>query len=222
MATFTSSELVKKTASYVRLKQLGEHTGHDWFHTERVWNMARFLQSKEGGDIETIELLALLHDVGDTKNYEFEKQKGPLVLRGMMDILDISKERHNQLIKIIEEMKFRGDDTVSPSIIEGKIVQDADFLDSLGAVGTARIFATGGSIGRILHNPKQKPRHKLVGEDYIYRKQAGTSVNYFYEKILKLPKMLNTVTAQNIAKQRTKFTEDFLAEFLKEWEGEKL
>jgi len=216
-----SSELVKKTASYVRLKQLGEHTGHDWFHTERVWNMAKFLQSKEGGDLDVIEMVALLHDVGDTKNYEFEKQKGPLVLRGMMDVLDIPKDKQDQLIKIIEEIKYHGDETATPSTAEGKVVQDADLLDSLGAIGVARVFATGGSIGRMLHNPQQKPRRKLTRDDYVYRKQNGTSINYFYEKVLKLPKMFNTATAKNIAKERAKTTESFLAEFLKEWEGER-
>ena len=214
-----SSELINKAANYIKIKTFGEPTGHDWFHTERVWKIASHIQSKEGGDLEKIELLALLHDIGDTINYELEKQKGPLVLRGMMDILDIPKQQQDELIKIILEIKYKGDDHVPPISLEAKIVQDADFLDSLGAVGIARIFATGGSIKRMIYNPAQKPRKKLTREDNIYRKQDGTSVNYFYEKTLRLPAIINTATAKKIALERAQFTEDFIKQFLKDWQG---
>ncbi len=213
-----SSELINKAANYIKIKTFGEPTGHDWFHTERVWKMAKYLQSKEGGDLETVELLALLHDIGDTLNYEFEKQKGPLILRGMMDILEIPKPRQDKLVRAVQEITYKGDDSVAPASIEGKIAQDADFLDLLGAIGMARIFATGGNIKRILHNPTQKPRRKLTHADHVYRKQDGTSINYFYEKALKLPAMMNTGTAKKIAAGRVEFTEEFLKQFLSDWE----
>jgi len=213
-------ELVRKTASYVRLKQSGEYTGHDWFHTERVLKMAQLIQSKEGGDLETVELAALLHEIGDTINYEFEEKKGPMVLRGMMDILDLPKEKQNQLVKIISEIRYQGDDTPAPQSLEGKIVQDADMLDLLGAIGIARVFATGGKIGRMLHHPKHRPRRRLTREDYVFRKQEGTSINYFYEKILKLPAHFNTATAKKIAERRFKFSEHFLKELERDWNGE--
>ncbi len=213
------SDLIKKTASYVRLKQMNEHTGHDWFHTERVWNMARHLQAKEGGDLSIVELLALLHDVGDTQNYEFESKKGSLVLRGMLDVLDVDKSQQDIIIHTIGEMKYKADETRSPSTLEGKIVQDADFLDSLGAIGIARVFATGGNIKRVLHNPVRKPRRKLTHDDYIFRKQEGTSYNYFLEKILKIPEYLNTATAKKIAEKRVRFIKEFIKEFDEDWTG---
>ena len=214
------TELFRKTAAYVRLKMSGEHTGHDWFHIERVWKMAKRIQSKEGGDLEKVELLALLHDIGDTRNYEFEEKKGPLVLRGMMDILDMPKEQQDELVKIIGEMKYQGDDTKAPESLEGRIAQDADMLDALGAIGVARVFATGGHIKRVLHHPEHKPRRRMTREDYVFRKQEGTSINYFSEKVLKLPKLFNTATGKKLAERRVKFIEHFLKEFDRDWKGE--
>ncbi|MFA7654314.1 MAG: HD domain-containing protein [Candidatus Magasanikbacteria bacterium] len=214
-----SLELIKKAANYIKVKTYGEPTGHDWYHIERVRNMAKTLQVKEGGDLEKIELLALLHDLGDTRNYEFDNIKGSLMLRGMMDILDIEKKIQDDMIKSIVEIQYCGHDTKAPSTLEAKIVQDADFLDAMGAIGITRIFSTGGHISRILHDPNKKPRPKLSREDYLHRKQEGTSINYFYEKVLNLPKILNTNTAKSIAAERIKFTEIFLNQFNKDWKG---
>lgn len=213
--------LVQQTAAYVKAKLSNEATGHDWYHIERVWKMAKKLHKEEGGNLELIELTCLLHDLGDYKQYEFNEIKGSLVLRGMMDVLGIEKDLEEKIIKIIDESQFNGNETKVPSTLEGKIVQDADWLDALGAIGIARTFATGGYIRRMIHDPKRKPRRKMSKKDYQLRKQEGTSINYFYEKAIKLPKMMNTKTGRAIAMKREQFLRNYIDEFLAEWEGEK-
>jgi len=214
------STLIEKTAEYVRKKLQNEPTGHDWYHTERVWKMALRLQAEEGGDKELIELASLMHDLGDNSHFELD-DRGSLVLHGMMDVLEIDEDKQEKIIKIANDLRYGGDSTKPASTMESKIVQDADWLDTIGALGIARVFATGGRIKRSLHDPKRKIRKKLTREDYLQRKQEGTSFNYFYEKPLKLAERLNTKTAKEIAKHRVKFTKDFLAEFLSEWDGKK-
>ncbi len=213
------TDLIKRTIEFVKLKLQNEHTGHDWYHVERVWKLAKRLQEEESGDREIIELSALLHDLGDYKKYEFNEIKGIFVLCGMMDVLGIEEEDKERILQVIDEAQFVGDDTKPPTMIEAKIVQDADWLDALGAIGIARTFATGGKIGRLLHDPNRKPRTKLSKKDYQTKKTAGTSINYFYEKVLKLPKMMNTKTGKELARKRVKCVKDFLDKFFKEWEG---
>lgn len=216
-----SSEIIKKTAEYVRQKLLNEPTGHDWFHVERVWRLAKYIQKEEGGDRELVELSALLHDLGDYKQYAFNETKGSLILHGMMDILDIDEDLQEKIIKNAIESQYYGDETKPASTLEGRIVQDADWLDSLGAIGIARVFATGGNIKRVIYDPERKSRQKLSKREYQTKKQEGTSYNYFHEKILKLPKLLNTKMAKKIAANRVKFVENFLKQFKDEWEGNK-
>lgn len=219
--TEITPNLIEKTASYVKAKMSGEHTGHDWFHIERVWRMVKEIQKIEGGDLGLIELAALLHDLGDYKQYAFNEVKGYFVLRGMMDILEIEDDLKERLVKIIDEVPFRGEETVKPSTIEGQILQDADWLDALGAIGIARTFATGGSIQRMLHDPSIKPREFMGKIEYQRKKQEGTSFNYLFEKLLKLPSLMNTATARRIAEGRVKIVEQFIHELQAEWRGDK-
>ncbi|HLC69599.1 MAG TPA: HD domain-containing protein [Patescibacteria group bacterium] len=213
--------LIRKTADYVRLKLENEPTGHDWWHVERVWKMAKIIQAKEGGDLFLIELAALLHDLGDYKQHEFNEIKGSLVLHGMMDVLGLESDLQDKIIDIVSEAQYNADETIVPKTLEGKILQDADWLEALGAVGIARTFATGGRIKRIIYDPKRKPRHKLTKDDYQHKKREGTSFNYFYEKVLKLPGMMNTETAKKFAVRRLGFLKMYMEEFLKESAGEK-
>ncbi len=213
--------LVQKTAGYIKAKLMNEHTGHDWYHAERVWKMVKRLQKEEGGDLELLELAAILHDIGDYKHYEFNEAKGNLVLRGIMDVLEINQETQDKLMDIIDESQYNGSETKVPTTIEGKILQDADWLDSSGAIGIARIIATGGQIGRIIHDPKRKPRRRLTKADYQHKKKEGTSINYFYEKVFKLAKMMNTKTGRAMSLKREQFVKKYLDEFLAEWELEK-
>jgi uncharacterized protein len=216
-----SVNLVQKTAEYVKLKLENEVTGHDWYHVERVYKTAILLQEKEGGNLKLIELAALLHDLGDYKQYDLNEIKGSFVLRGMMDILGLSEKTKEKILKIIEEAQYNADETKVPSTIEGKIIQDADWLDVLGAIGIARVFATGGKLNRVIYDPNKKVRKKLTKAEYQHRKSEGTSFNYFYEKILKLPAMMNTKTAKEIATGRIEYVKGFMEEFLVECEGKK-
>lgn len=216
-----TSPLIKKTAEYVRKKLEAEPTGHDWYHVERVWRVAKQLQEIEGGDAELVELSALLHDLGDYKHYEFDENKGMLVLRGMMDVLEIEEDRQNQILKTVDEAQYKSEDTKEPSTIEAKLLRDATWLDSLGAIGIARTFATGGRIKRLIYDPKKKPRKKMSKEEYQRKKIEGTSVNFFYEKAFKLPEMMHTKTAKNMAAERIKFIEKYLEEFFAECEGKR-
>mgnify|MGYP001599448064 FL=1 len=206
-----SPQLVQKTAEYVKIKLAGEPTGHDWFHVERVWKMAKRLQIEVGGDLEIIELAALLHDLGDYGNPdEFDEGKGSLMLNGMMDILEIEEVMKKKIIQIINESQFKGSDTKPASTVEGRVIQDAAWLDAIGAVGIARVFATGGFIKRTLHDPHKRIRRKLTKEIYKSHKNDGTSFNSFFEKILKLPKLMNTETGRRIAERRADFLQHFI------------
>ncbi|TAN33638.1 HD domain-containing protein [Patescibacteria group bacterium] len=215
-----STELVKKTAEYVRKKMTGDPAGNDWFHLERVWKLSKRLQAKEGGDLELVELSALLHDLGDYKQFEFDQGKGHLILHGMMDILEIDDARQEQILHIVENAHYKGDGAKAPDSIEGKIVQDADWLDALGAIGIARVCAFGGRVKRVLHDPAIKPRKRLSQDEYQRRRSEGTTYNQFFERILKLPKLMNTKTARKLAEKKAKFTQEFLKNFDKEWSGE--
>jgi uncharacterized protein len=214
-----ASELFNKAADYVKKQMSAEPTGHDWFHVERVLKTARKLQAIEGGDLELIELGAVLHDLGDYKNYEYDEEKARLVLRGMMGVLEMPVDLQEKIEKIVEEIQYRGIDTKAPTSLEAKIIQDADWLDAVGAISIARTFATGGRIKRVLHDPRRKPRNRLKADDYLHRKQEGTSFNYFYEKALKLPEIINTKTAQRWAVSRIEFLKKYIEQFLAEWEG---
>jgi len=213
--------LVQQTAAYVKAKLSNETTGHDWYHVERVWKMCIRLQKEEGGNLELLELTALLHELENYKQHEVDAVKGSLVLHGMMDVLDIDEAKQEKIIKAIDEAQFYGNETKVPSTLEGKILQDADWLETVGALGIARVFATGGFIHRAMHDPKRKPRRKMSKKDYQLRKQEGTSLNYFYEKSMKLPKMMNTKTGKIIAMKREQFLKNYIDEFLAEWEGER-
>lgn len=217
-----SSELFNKAVDYVKKQMSVEFTGHDWYHAERVLKIARKLQVVEGGDLELIELGAVLHDLSDYKNYGHDEEKARLVLRGMMGILEVPVDLQEKVEKIVKESQFRGVDTKTPTFLEAKIIQDADWLDAMGAIGVARTFATGGRISRVLHDPNRKPRNRLKENDYLHRKQEGTSFNYFYEKVFKLPAMMNTETAKRWAVPRIEFLKKYIEQFLIEWEEKDL
>lgn len=216
-----SKELVQKAAKYVKNKLLGEPTGHDWYHVLRVWQMARKLQEEEGGDLELIELSALMHELADDPVFEFNPQKGPLMLSGMMDVLEIEEDTKKKIIGIIKEVQYEGENTKQPTTLEARIIRDANWLDDLGALGIARVFATGGNIKRMLHDPNRPMRKRLSTGSARSTKREGTSLNYFYEKMLRLPKLMSTATAREIAERRARYIQQFIDEFLLEWEGEK-
>ncbi|PIT87687.1 MAG: phosphohydrolase [Candidatus Magasanikbacteria bacterium CG10_big_fil_rev_8_21_14_0_10_40_10] len=217
MLNANQKQLLERTANYVKLKFLHDPTDRGWHHITRVGRLARVLQAQEGGDLFLIELTVLLHDVGDYKKYGFNESKGNLVLDAMMDILGINQDLQKKVMKLVSESQYKGKETKVPTTIEGKIIQDSDWLDGLGAIGIARTFAIGGNLGRALHDPARKIRPILSRHDYQKKKFESTSFNFFYEKSLKLPNMMNTKTGREMAKKRAEFIKIYLNEFVREW-----
>lgn len=198
----------------------GEPTGHDWWHAWRVWKIAKKIAKKEGGDLFVIELAALLHDVEDWK-FDGRENSGIALAKKWLNELKVDKENIEHVCHIIKNISFKGARVKNKMRLrEGKIVQDADRLDVLGAIGIARTFAYGGYKGREIYNPKIKPRlHRTFKE---YKKAKSTSINHFYEKLLLLKDLLlkdlmNTETAKKMAIKRHQFLEQFLKEFFAEW-----
>lgn len=214
------NEIIKKTAAYVRETLGGESSGHDWWHVYRVRNMAKHIGEKEHADMFIVEIGALLHDIADYKLYGGDEEIGPQTARKWLESLKVAEKDITHICDIIRHMSFKGANVRSNmSTKEGMIIQDADRLDALGAIGIARTFAYGGHKGREMYNPNIKPvMHNSFEE---YKNNVGPTINHFYEKLLLLKGLMNTDTAKKLAARRTKYMEEFLATFYAEWEGKK-
>lgn len=197
----------------------GDSSGHDYYHTIRVYKLAAKIAKQENADVKTVQLAALLHDVDDIKlspdTYTTKKNAVDFMTANKID-----GKRIDAVCKIIDEISFAGTDSVIPSTIEGKCVQDADRLDAIGAIGIARTFAYGGSRGRKIYNPEIKPKIGMNKDEY-QNNQDFTSINHFYEKLLLLKGMMNTTEGKKLAEHRQNVMEKFLEEFMLEWEGDK-
>ncbi|HJJ31641.1 MAG TPA: HD domain-containing protein [Methanocorpusculum sp.] len=192
----------------------GDSSGHDFYHSIRVYKNACLIAETEECDKEIVAIAALLHDADDVKLFHTENYANAREIMTGEGIADDIQER---VIDAISTVSFKGTDTVTPASIEGKIVQDADRLDALGAVGIARAFAFGGSRGRSMYDPAEKPAMQMSEEEY--RSREGTTINHFYEKLFLLKNMMNTKTAQRLAEKRDAFMHEFVDEFLEEWNG---
>ena len=191
-------------------------SGHDWWHMVRVRNIARELAEKEGANQFICELAALLHDMVDDKLIA-DPEKALIELKVWLVQQELVEETIKHIIQIIMTMSFKGNGQSVPSTLEGKIVQDADRLDAIGAIGIARCMAYSGSKGRPIHDPSRTVRDNLSLEDY--RSGQDIAIMHFYEKLLKLKALMNTPSARKIAEHRHKVLEDFLTEFYAEWAG---
>lgn len=213
-----NKEIIARATAYVKEKFENEYSGHDWFHTLRVFRTATRIAEAEGADVETVQLAALLHDVDDRKlsPETYAEQKNARVFLAENGV---EESVICEICRIISEVSFVGSDSVVPSTLEGKCVQDADRLDAIGAIGIARAFAYGGNHNRLMYHPDIAPKLNMSREEYI--KSNSTTVNHFYEKLFKLTDMMNTDTARSIAKERDEYMKAFIAEFLNEWEGRK-
>lgn len=213
--------VIKKIKERVKKALQGEATGHDWLHSWRVRRLANRIAKKEGGDLFVIELAALLHDIADWKFYGGNTKTGVSRTKEWLEKLNVDKRTINHVCEIIKNISFKGAGVKNKiKTKEGKIVQDADRLEALGAIGIARVFASSGYGGIEIHNPNIKPKlHKSFKE---YKAFKTTAINHFYEKILLLKNRLNTKTAKKMAIQRHKFVEQFLDRFFKEWDGKDL
>jgi uncharacterized protein len=196
----------------------GEPSGHDWWHVHRVWKSALAIAREEGADGFVVELAALLHDLSDRKLNGGDLTLGPRVAREWLEAQGVDAETVEHVAEIIADLSFKGAGVPTPMrTLEGQVVQDADRLDALGAVGIARCFAYGGHKGRPMHDPEQRPEMHQSAESY-YANQ-GTAIQHFYEKLLLLAERMNTEAGRRLARGRHAFLEEFLARFYAEWEG---
>ncbi len=175
---------------------------------------------KEKADLFIVELGAMLHDLGDFKFHDGDHTVGPKMVKEWLQNMNTDDQTIKKVVDIVKEISYKGADVETPmSTLEGEIVQDADRLDAMGAIGVARTFAYGGSKGREMHNPETKPEQHNNFEDY--KNSKAPTINHFYEKLLLLKDRMNTKTAKNMANKRHEFMKDYLDQFYKEWEGER-
>jgi uncharacterized protein len=210
--------IIQKTQEHVKNVLEGEGSGHDWWHIYRVWKTANHIGEKEKADLLIVQLAALLHDISDWKFNDGNDDIGPQKAREWLESLNVQEEIIGNVCSIIKEMPFKGSKTSSVmKTIEGKIVQDADRLDAIGAIGIGRTFAYGGHKGREMYNPEIKVEHHESFEQY--KNNKSPTINHFYEKLLLLKDRMNTKTAKEMAEGRHKVMEEFLERFFNEWEG---
>lgn len=214
--------VVLKSVRHAMKKQFSSMEGsHDWDHIERVVRVARYLARREGADLFIVELGALLHDIADWKFHNGDTSVGPRMARELLEGLGVSNDAIQSVEEIVAHISYRGGtNTYKLKSIEGKVVQDADRLDAIGAIGIARVFAFGGSLGRSLHS--STIRGKTWKSFSAYQKRTQTSIAHFYEKLLLLKDKMNTKSAQKLARQRHRYLEQFLKTFLSEWNGSDL
>lgn len=215
--TMHPSDLIERTANHVKTVLSGDGTGHDWWHVCRVWKMARCIGHAEQADLLVVELAALLHDIADWKLHDGDLSVGPRMARDWLGSLGLAPSISEHVCQIIAGISFKGAAVEQPPLsLEGKVVQDADRLDAMGAIGIARAFAYGGGKGRAIYDPAAKPTSHRTAEDYL--KSGGTTINHFYEKLLLLKDRMNTATGRAMAQVRHEFMEDYLRRFYQEWE----
>ena len=209
--------MIKRALDFVKDKFENEYSGHDFFHTLRVFKAATRISEREGANVELVQLAALLHDVDD-KKVSPDTYTAQANARGFLSSCGVDENEIELICRIIREISF-GDNATPPTTLEGKCVQDADRLDALGAIGIARAFAYGGNRNRHMYHPDIKPNLNMTREEYV--KSESTTVNHFYEKLFKLTELMNTETARSIAREREAYMKDFIDEFMAEWEGQK-
>lgn len=210
---------IQETVAFVQQQLADAEAGHDWWHIYRVWKNAEYIASQEGGDHQVVVLAALLHDIADSKFHGGDETIGPATARRFLEGLQVPPEIVYHVVKIIENISFKGGKTIrSFSSPELDIVQDADRLDAIGAIGIARAFHYGGYKNRPFYDPAIPPNLNKTKEEYKHN--ADPTINHFYEKLLLLKNLMNTATGKALAQQRHQFMQDFLNQFYREWKGE--
>jgi uncharacterized protein len=212
-------QLIQHTITYVKQELKNAEGGHDWWHIERVWKTAKHIAKSEEVDLLVIELSALLHDIADSKFHDGDESIGPQKARAFLHTLEIEDNVINHVIRIIENISFKGGKEAQTfQSTELDVVQDADRLDALGAIGIARTFNYGGFKNREIYNPTIPSDLNMTKEEY--KKSTAPSINHFYEKLLLLQDRMNTPTGKAMAAKRHQFMESYLEQFYSEWEGE--
>lgn len=210
--------IIENTKLFVKESLKDAEGGHDWFHIQRVFNNAIAISEGENADEFVVELGALLHDIADYKFYNGDENKGPAIASEFLQKQQVEPQVIDHVVKIIENVSFKGGNNGQNfHSLELQIVQDADRLDAIGAIGIARTFNYGGFKGRAIYNPQIEPKLNMTKEEY--KTSNAPTINHFYEKLLLLKNRMNTKTGRKIAEKRHKFMEDFLEQFYAEWNG---
>ena len=215
----TNTKIIEETISFVKETLKGAEGGHDWFHIQRVFNNTLLIAKDEKVDILVVSLAALLHDIADAKFNDGDETVGPKMAADFLSALEVEKQVIEHVVKIIENISFKSslDSNKGFSSQELKVVQDADRLDAIGAIGIARAFNYGGFKNRELYNPDIAPNLKMTKEEY--KKSKAPTLNHFYEKLLLLKDKMNTNSGKKLAEKRHQFMLEYLEQFFKEWNG---
>lgn len=212
--------IIEKTRDFVKEVLTGAEGGHDWWHIQRVWKLSAHIAQTETVDMFIVELGALLHDIADSKFYGGDEEVGPRVAGEYLSTIGVERDVIIHVQNIIANISFKGGRQLqqfrSPEL---DVIQDADRLDAIGAIGIARTFNYGGHMNRELYNPAVPPNLNMTKDEY--KNSTAPTINHFYEKLLLLKDRMNTQTGQAIAIRRHEFMKDFLDEFYAEWNGEK-
>jgi uncharacterized protein len=222
MTLFSSEilQIIKNTSRFVQKELADAEGGHDWFHIERVYKNALLISKNEAVDTTVVALAALLHDIADSKFNDGDDAIGPLTADHFLKSQKVSEETRNHVVQIIANVSFKGGNAVKTfHSKELDVVQDADRLDALGAIGIARTFNYGGYKNRKIYNPEITPEVNMSPE--AYKKSTAPTINHFYEKLLLLKDKMTTQTGKKIAQERHTVMEQFLAQFYAEWNGER-
>jgi uncharacterized protein len=208
--------LVDRVAAHIKARFLAESSGHDWHHINRVWQLTRRIAAQEGADSQIAELGALVHDIADWKFHDGDDSVGPREAEALLRHEGATEAVIAAVVDIVATISYKGAGvTTAMQTLEGQCVQDADRLDAIGAIGIARCFAYGGHAGRLLHDPDEAPvLHQTAA---AYKASKGASLNHFYEKLFLLKDRMNTPTGRALAEPRHRFMENFVAQFLEEW-----
>ena len=212
------NQMISETIAFVKNTLVNAEAGHDWWHTYRVWNNAKHIAKQEKADVQIVELAALLHDIADAKFNNGDENIGPSMALNFLNEQGVDIITIEHVVNIIRYMSFKnsfdGNTWTSP---EMEVLQDADRLDAIGAIGIARAFSYGGFKGRTFYDPAIPPNLNMDKE--TYKKSSAPTINHFYEKILLLKGKMNTATGKKLAEERHRFMETYLEQFYKEWEG---
>ena len=211
-------EQLKRMEQYAKRVLDSDTSGHDWSHIERVVNTTKTIAKAEGADLFICEAAALLHDVIDDKIVQ-NPADALKELKKFLTSIEVTPEQIEAIVSIITRMSFKNHQEKQKLSLEGKVVQDADRLDAIGAIGIARVMCYSGSTGRSIHKPEMKPRENLTPEEY--RNGESTAIMHFYEKLLKLKDLMNTKYGNELAKGRHEFLELYLKQFYAEWDGKR-
>jgi uncharacterized protein len=218
MVVLDNNSLISNTIDYVRKELAGAEAGHDWWHIERVWKNARKIAASETVNLLIVELGALLHDIADAKFHDGDENIGPAKARNFLASEGTDESVINEVEMIIRHISFKGGNfNKTYTSKELDVVQDADRLDALGAIGIARAFQYGGFKNREIYNPGIPA--DLYMDKEAYKKSTAPTINHFYEKLLLLKDRMNTNTGKQMAEERHSFMEQYLEQFYKEWEG---